>query len=178
MREYFWSAGIHLSLLLLFAMSGGGASQSDGQAGGEAQTQEQAAAGLDKDEIYVDIIEKPKKDEEKKVSSDDDGYGNVPHGKDVCPDFYGGIGITQVAGIRGPGDYTVIVAVQEVHHGYPAEQAGIQVGDVLLNSSEIRGPIGTTVTVLINRRGEFMKFDIVRDKICTEKHEKEQELTP
>ena len=71
--------------------------------------------------------------------------------------WYGGVGIQQ----QQP--YGLVV---EVYKGYPAERMGIQVGDYLLNLSEIRGEVGSEVEVRIERNGKYLSFKDKREKIC------------
>jgi carboxyl-terminal processing protease len=89
----------------------------------------------------------------------------------VSGTFYG-IG----AELRLVDQYVEIVRVFE---GNPAEKAGLQALDIILEvngqsasnqtldqvTSQIKGPQGTTVTLTIKRNGEIFDIDIVRDKV-------------
>jgi C-terminal processing protease CtpA/Prc len=77
-----------------------------------------------------------------------------------CPKTFGGIGIEFDFSQDG-------AVVTRVFHGYPAEKAGIVVGDVLLdNPNGVRGEPGSTIVVRVMRKGESMSIPIRRDKIC------------
>lgn len=76
-----------------------------------------------------------------------------------CEDWFGGIGIT-----HGPDGL-----IFTVHAGYPAEAAGIKSGDILdyVNSdTQIKGPVGTEVKIVVYRDGQVLTFRIIRGKIC------------
>jgi predicted metalloprotease with PDZ domain len=66
--------------------------------------------------------------------------------------------------------------ISEVFKGYPAEKAGIRVGDKLLTPLRaIRGDaaeLGKAVIIKINRNGNIIDFIIVREKICIKEMEK------
>lgn len=149
---------LHLLLFVLVAYKG------LSQGGEEGKPQGQP------DAITAEIIDKLP--EEDASSSPDEGLGEVPpverpaHADDDCAEFFGGIGITQ-GGQRDQFGNQVEMIVTTVHHGYPAEKAGIQVGDYIISREEIRGEIGTKVTVIVNRNGQILTFDMIRDKICT-----------
>ncbi len=74
-----------------------------------------------------------------------------------CEDWFGGVGITH--------SFREII---KVNKGYPAEKAGVKVGDIILNEEELRGEVGTEVTMLIIRDGDPLEFTFERGKICTE----------
>jgi len=76
-----------------------------------------------------------------------------------CTIWYGGIGIQHPNG----GSY----AVEAVGKGYPAERAGILIGDLIINGEELRGEPGTYVTVKILRGTKALSIEVVREKICT-----------
>lgn len=63
-----------------------------------------------------------------------------------------------------------ITRVTHVAQGYPAEEAGIMVGDVIVSydQDDLRGPKGTPVSVLIWRDNANHVFRIVRGIICYE----------
>jgi len=129
--------------------------------GGETDGKEGKDNGLDST-INVEIVDRPKAESEEKTVVLDDGLlKRAPHALQECESYFGGVGVTIVWTSLG---YIVLT----VHSGYPAEKAGIMVGDLLLNSGNLTGEIGTKITVLIDRGGAYLEFPIYRDKICTE----------
>lgn len=161
--------GILLSLLAFKGCSGGGAGaegQKDQQQGAQNEKDKQGEQIAKNDVVEVDIIPPPQKGDAL-GKAEEDGFGPPQHVGDDCEHFFGGIGITQSYGAKSLMDHSTIVVVAEVHHGYPAEKAGIKVGDEILNSSTIRGEIGTAVVVQTIRNGSPLRYTIVRDKICT-----------
>lgn len=70
--------------------------------------------------------------------------------------WYGGIGIM--------GDQLV----QEVYPGYPAFNAGLIRGDLIIspNGDQIRGEPGTIVKLKVMRGDKVLNFTITRGKIC------------
>lgn len=94
--------------------------------------------------VSITIIKAPKKTVKEESPCEDDMS-------------FGGIGIQH--DIR-------TMEIIDVPSGYPAALAGIRVGDILLNPQDIRGEIGTPVTVYIGRGGELLTFQLIRDKIC------------
>lgn len=172
MKGMKYSLCVHAVLLSLLAVRGcaGGAGM-----GADGHKDQQQGAENDKGEpgkidqnqvVEVDIIPPPKKGPE--LGAAEDGVGPPAHVGDNCDHFFGGIGITQSYGARNPpADMSHVIFVNEVHHGYPAEKAGIKELDEILNSGEIRGEIGTKVLVKTIRDGKRIDYTIVRDKICT-----------
>jgi carboxyl-terminal processing protease len=84
---------------------------------------------------------------------------------------YGGIGIT--IGFRDS-----IVMVTEVMTGYEAERKGLRIGDKILEIDNripdskvdgirglVRGPVGSNVTLKIDREGEIIIFNLTREEI-------------
>lgn len=139
-------------LLALLSLLGGGGN-SDKNKDGKGQAKEE--------KFDVDII--PPKGEEEFVAEEsefDKLKKKSPHVGDDCDNFYGGVGIVQS---YGPNGYVI----QEVYEGYPAARAGLQPGDELLPTEEIRGEVGTPVVLKIKRHGQIIVFDLIRDKICT-----------
>lgn len=92
----------------------------------------------------------PKPSEEPQEAADEDCGEN----------FYGGVGIEHSWDDSG---------VRLVVPGYPAAKAGIQVGDKILNSQDLRGEIGTEVTIIYERNGVVTTVKTKRGKICTAK---------
>ena len=92
-----------------------------------------------------------KKVVEKKFKNDTQCTGN---------DWFGGIGVTS---------QELLGEIQEVYAGYPAEKAGILVGDrVVSTNGDIRGDPGTVLNITIFRAStnSTLSFSIIRDKIC------------
>jgi hypothetical protein len=74
-----------------------------------------------------------------------------------CPRSYGGIGIVH--------DWGQVIT--EIYPGYPASRSGLQIGDRILNSEEIRGDVGTEIIVrVVRERDMMMTFKMIREKIC------------
>ena len=85
---------------------------------------------------------------------------------------YGGIGSL----IRNSGDYTII---SEVYKGFPADKAGIKAGDLLKKvdgvslkglatdkvSEKLKGNPGTDITVILERNGKELEYQLKREKI-------------
>jgi len=82
-------------------------------------------------------------------------------GKESCPNGFGGIGVS----FDNTGGVTEII---KVHIGYPANRAGIKVGDIVVGSAnQIRGEPGTPVSVRVFRGGKELIFNLIRERICT-----------
>lgn len=81
---------------------------------------------------------------------------------DDCPHFFGGIGVT-INTLNPIGEEITIV-----HHGYPAEAAGMMAGDIIVavEGGSVTGEVGTTVNMTVYRNGQSLQFSIVRGKIC------------
>ncbi len=79
-----------------------------------------------------------------------------------CPGkWYGGIGIQNKSHPLGE-------EIEKIFSGYPADLAGLQIGDVITSvvGNEITGPPGTPVHMIIMRNGQFIKLTIIRGKVC------------
>lgn len=156
-RYLFASLIIHLLFLGIGFNSGKGSGDSDAESNNS-----------DEKQIAVQIIDKiPEEKEFKPKVEEEKGLGMAPPQAPVEPDcvkFFGGIGVTY----GNPMDFGGFGVVRTVHRGYPAERAGIQAGDQILNHSQIRGEIGSRVEVRILRGSETLTFSIIREKICTE----------
>lgn len=79
-----------------------------------------------------------------------------------CPGkWYGGIGIQNKAHLLGE-------EIEKIYSGYPADIAGLQVGDVITSvvGNEITGPPGTPVHMTIMRGSQFIQITIIRGKVC------------
>lgn len=59
--------------------------------------------------------------------------------------------------------------VTRVIEGYPAWNAGIRTGWIIVNSIDLRGPPGTVVDAIILDKQRTYVLQLVRDKICTTK---------
>lgn len=169
-RGFAWSVTVHavlIALLILSDLRGGGSGS------GDADEAKEGTPGALPSMIAVEIVPPPGKVKEEAVelSEKQKLLAKAPHASDQCPDFFGGIGIMQTF-VNTYQGYAAIVDV--VYPGYPAERAGILPGDEIVNSSEVRGQIGTTVVVRILRKGRLINIDVVRDKICTEKAKEPQ----
>ena len=157
------SITIHIFLSLL--ITGG---NSSGEGDGKHK-------GRPNKNINVKIIDKPSEEENKEPPLPPKSKSKIKIAKKKepkkkappveCKDWYGGIGINQ----------NFIDQVLIVHPGYPAYKAGIKSGDKIISPemSEIRGEPGTKVTIVIDRDGQILTFNLIRDKICTDKLQKE-----
>lgn len=98
--------------------------------------------------LQVTLIQKPKPKASPAPDAIHDCVGTL---------WYGGIGIQT----------DVLHNVVEVGSGYPAERAGIKVGDRLTQDpSFARGTPGTTVTLTLQRGTQVFDVTIVREKVC------------
>jgi hypothetical protein len=124
-----------------------------------------------KDPIVVDIIPKKNRNDEQ-VNGDNkvsELKKTVPHFDKQCTDsYYGGVGIEIFYFVTNDMDQGARVG--DAIEGYPAYEAGIRAGDYILNPEELRGEIGTQVTIhLTNETGtKSWSVTLYRDKICTE----------
>ena len=85
---------------------------------------------------------------------------------------YGGVGIT--VGVRDS-----MIYITEIMNGYEAQKKGMRIGDKIIEvdgndlnkekvdnmRSLIRGPVGTSVKVKVDRDGEVIEFDLERQEI-------------
>lgn len=165
-RALLLSLLIHTLLSLLFT---GGKGNGDGEGEKEGQQQQN---------INVKIIEKPAEEDKEALPPPPENKSKIKILKKKqeaekkkappveCKEWYGGIGINQ--------DFFDQVVI--VHPGYPAHKAGLKSGDKILSPkmANIRGEPGTEVVLLVQRNGQILTFYIIRDKICTDKLNKEQ----
>lgn len=162
-RSFYFSFALHMIplLLLIFLFHGGGKSDKKGdQEGGQQNPQD-----------FTSIIpmDKPKEDIEMSLVAPKEGDIVVkaqptpePSATPTpCNRWYGGIGIEY-----GRFDGTV----GKVPRGYPAAEAGIEVGDIVLpvDEPDIRGPVGTPVKVYVIRGDYRREMTLIRGKICEE----------
>lgn len=163
-KRYFFISLLFHALILLHLTTGGDGS-SQGGSGAEA------GGGAPK---HDEIIPKTVEIEMIEASPD---KGEVPLPKEPepktlheCVDdhWYGGVGLEE--------NYWDGGRISRVFSGYPAEIAGVQVGDMIESVNglpesgvnTIRGDPGTQVTLGLNRYGVRLSLTITRDRICTE----------
>ncbi len=101
--------------------------------------------------MLIELVEHPKAS----------GDGLAKPKKADCPDSYGGIGVMTTSN----GWYREIT---EVPAGYPAALAGIKVGDLLIDKTELLGKPGSVVQFAVDRKGEIIVFSITRAMVCVE----------
>ncbi len=159
---------IHIGLFSLIHKGG-----SDGDGG----------AGKKQEAIKVKILDKPSEIIVKsKLVLPTNGNVHKPKEKEVppeqkvvehkCDESYDGIGIQF--------DYmsTQMCKIAYVAKGYPADRAGILVGDLLLSDSKSdvdcpgRGKAGSMLTIQLIRNGQHLTKTMVREKICTSPEKK------
>lgn len=105
----------------------------------------------------VIIVEKR---EDQDVGKKGPGKGPAPKKvEESCKQSFGGIGV----------EYQLDGLITTVYAGYPAAAIGLLEGDIIRSSlKEIRGEIGSDVTVLIQRGVEMLPVTMTRAKICIE----------
>lgn len=142
------SSVLHALLLLAFIyMPFGGSGEEEGEKGKSKKPEY----------TEVDILPPPVEEEAVTAEGDLEALKKIaPHAGDKCASFFGGIGIQESS-----------FAIVTVYPGYPADRAGILPGDEVLSTNEIRGEVGTPVTVVVIRNGVRIEFHLIRDKICT-----------
>jgi hypothetical protein len=163
------SIALHVGLLYLLSQRGGG-----GEEGGNGRKQQH---------ISVKILDKPSKtetkNEQEKIPEDKgiiiEQKKKLPPEQIVvdhkCEESYEGIGIQF--------DYmsTQMCKISHIAKGYPADRAGLKVGDLLLSDAKSdvdcpgRGPIGSLLTLQVVRGGKHFEVTLVREKICTSPEE-------
>lgn len=99
--------------------------------------------------------QKPKK-KSKPIDKDCSGY-----------EWFGGVGIEVLHDLQQ--DVTV---ANKVFPGYPAHKAGMRSGDIVINFNDLRGPVGELIVVRAYRNGQYVEFDIIREKICVNPNQK------
>lgn len=159
---------IHAILFGSLGPKGCGSGSGGGRAGTYTGGDSGSEKGANKD-INVDIIEKPNKSEVEQVKDEKkDEKADIvtqqmskPKRRE-CDKWFGGVGI-QIT-FQNP----LGTEITQVYSGYPADEAGLRAGDIILwvDSKEIRGEPGTTVKMIILRGGQELHFSIVRDRIC------------
>lgn len=117
-----------------------------------------------------DVIEKEKPVEVTMIDAQEEPEITLPKKQEKklknadleCPGkWYGGIGIQNKSHPLGE-------EIEKIFSGYPADLAGLQIGDVITSvvGNEITGPPGTPVHMIIMRNGQFIKLTIIRGKVC------------
>lgn len=76
---------------------------------------------------------------------------------------YGGIGVTFSLMLSGRENALIVDGVAP---GYVAESIGIKIGDVISSTEEIKGKVGTPVTLTIRSNGTVRTMTVLRDEIC------------
>ena len=170
-RSFGFSLAIHLLLVASLIGRLPGCGSGNGEEGG-GKEQQQAEGDPDTREIIskpndqpveVELVTLPPKTKEELALEKLEEQRRKE--MENCEPFFGGVGITQVYDFdHGP----IKILVGEVHHGYPAEQVGIQVGDEIINSGELRGEVGTEVQIHVRRQGVEMTFITRRGRICVQ----------
>jgi len=145
---------LHASMFIILLPIGCGSG--DGNGGGPDNDPGKIAPKASKEEVEInfEVVEGGIEVAEQEVKETQQGL------KDCVGDaWYGGIGIIN--------DYTE-ESVREVYEGYPAANAGMKAGDVIVYQSEsdIRGEPGTIIIIKVRRGDNTLTFSIMRDKIC------------
>lgn len=151
---------MHSLPILIFGIALGGGGKGSGS--GSYKDDKKEIVPKQKEITDIDIIKVP-------------GLGKkkVPHEGLDCPDFFGGIGV-QIT--RGVVDGEPRAVFMEVVKGYPADLAGIRVGDQLISPryehfDSIKGEVGTEVDVTYRSSDGDHMVTLVRDKICVKSKE-------
>jgi len=145
-----FSAAVHASIAILLLMTSGGSGAFDGDHNGSKRNGQ---------ESYVEIIPKPSDSEHSGRSGEGIGKkSKKPKKEEKCDHYYGGVGIQR--------SYTG-ETVTEVYKGYPADRAGIKVGDIVLNPQNvIRGEVGSTIRIVVYSNRTTTVYNLIREKIC------------
>lgn len=156
------SVAVHLAFfLLILGTSKGCGSEGKGSGDTDIGSTEQNNS---KDQTKLEKIEDIEKPTEITLvealpQKDTEGESEAKIRKEIaeCTPYFGGVGIT-----HDPFTGKVLT----VHKYYPAYDAGLKVGDTILNPYELRGEIGTSVIAHIIRDGISFDLRIVRGRIC------------
>lgn len=154
MKKYiFFSAAIHLILFLFTVIT----------LNNEKNTQKTEEGPFKGNEVKVEIVERPENPSPDEALEDksEDGISSIINKEKDCISFFGGVGIQQ--------DFFTL-KIEEVYKNYPADRAGIMVGDIVesQNGEDIRGKIGAAITVKVTRNGISFYVTLIREKICYE----------
>lgn len=154
------SAILHMSLLLISLHAGSG-QKSHGKGTGNGDELTGNGSKYQGAKINGQVIPKERPTEVTIIETEKDGLEKKKElTKDIkeCPGlWYGGIGIEDGPTSQGE-------MITKVFKGYPADLAGIRVGEIILKIDEdqIIGQPGTTLHMLTNK-GAYI---ITRGKIC------------
>lgn len=172
------SISLHMAGLYLFLGSqqggGNGGSKSKGQV---ADTKVKVNLVGNPKSNKDDIIQKNRSDQikivkEKKKKEKEDKKSKVIAKKKVpkpkkkkeieCKYYYEGIGVWAPRNQYGGCE------IEKVFAGYPAEEMGLQVGDLVIEPpcDQIRGPEGTMLHMKIMRGSQVLNLSTKREKIC------------
>lgn len=161
-KAFVISTVLHLlPFLLLFSLSSSSNSKQPPKSNGNSAKKEEARKVIPKpsnEEITISLVEKKQKNSELQKKQ--------KKNKNTCKDFYGGIGIA--ISFVSARSYQVV----EVYEGYPADQSGVERGDILTpvnNNEDIDGVPGTEVALLVERGSDTFILRIKRAKICYDK---------
>ena len=109
----------------------------------------------------------PKKEQKKikvKISKKGSNKFIEKYGKEPCTKYYYGVGIK----------YYLLGEVANIAPESPAEKIGIQIGDVILNTSDLHfdkndeSNLNRILKLRINRNGITLDFNLTIQKICVE----------
>lgn len=127
---------------------------------------------LDPQQVEVELVEVPKKAEQKEEISKDDvvikkeekkGFGGPCDPKNS----YGGIGLQFSPLPVDKKGGTPMYSIEIVAPNQPADKAGILPGDLIVGDPlRFKGNIGTSVEVEVFRKGQRKVFNMVRAQIC------------
>lgn len=160
------SVAIHLALLAMLVPAATGGKKGD------------KPADKSSGSVRIKLIDKPQPKKSKSVVKLPKKKDSVPQKTAVvipvqdyqehsCERWYGGIGIQQTN--------TTGCVISFVPKGYPADRAGIQVGDLMMIDEfgvcPGRGEIGTPITVTWMHGGKVFVKTLIREKICTDSGE-------
>lgn len=114
--------------------------------------------------IEVQVIENQEKtpsEETLVLEKDKPGENKNSSKNDKCDSYYGGIGVQQDI---------LTLKLLKVYSGYAADRAGLRAGDIIqsIAGEEIKGEIGTTLSLRVIRNSTEFTITIVREKICYE----------
>jgi C-terminal processing protease CtpA/Prc len=149
---------IHALLLGTLVLRG-----SDGEGGsGQSHIKLNIADKVSEDnKIKISIKETPLDDKSKVTLKKKESKPKQEYIDHKCKDYYSGIGV-QHSGVS--------CLITHVGKGYPADRAGVKVGDLTMKTSSGdcpgRGPLGTPVTIKVMRGSQVLTFHMIREKIC------------
>jgi hypothetical protein len=159
---------IHAFLFLSLSVFGGGG-------GGNGNSHNKDGSGLFENNesimpkiVEIEAIERSNKSDIIKKMVVPKPDVKILH-KCVGNHWYGGVGIAEDSSED---------SIRVVASGYPADRAGIKVGDQVMLIDGLpgtydlaRGNIGTPVTITVKRGDQQISFTMIREKICTVEEE-------